>query len=338
MSDDKIDLSKSGVSFEVQKQILSDIDLYCQKTYDDGHRSHLGASLIGNDCSRYLWYVFRWVYHFEFDGRMQRLFNRGHKEEERFIEWLRGIGCKVTDLDLENNKLLLHDGTGDYICVSNEEAEKLIGGPEILDIVSSESHIAMAKANGIKIPQIRISGVNGHFGGSLDGEGYLPESYGIAEKVLFEFKTNGTGAGFNKLFDSGMQMAKEQHYAQTCVYGFKKKLDWVLYLNICKNDDNIYCELVPLNHKLGEQLELKAEKIIMSQEPPPKISESKAYFKCKYCNMKDVCHNNKPAEKNCRSCKNAVPVENGEWQCTKFNGVIPKDFIRQGCDDWDSII
>ena len=29
--------------------------------FEDGHRNHLGASLIGDACSRKLWYTFRWV-------------------------------------------------------------------------------------------------------------------------------------------------------------------------------------------------------------------------------------------------------------------------------------
>jgi hypothetical protein len=35
----------------------------------------------------------------EFDGRMLRLFNTGHREEERLIDDLRRIGCTVYDLD-----------------------------------------------------------------------------------------------------------------------------------------------------------------------------------------------------------------------------------------------
>lgn len=338
MSDEKIDLHGPGVAREVAKQMLRDIDTYCESEYQDGHRSHLGASLIGHSCSRYLWYVFRWVYDHRFDGRMLRLFNRGHREEDRFIEWLRGIGCQVTDLDLENYKVLIHDGTGEYILAKKDELDSLLAGPEILDVVNSHEHIAMAKKQGLKIPQLRIGSVMGHFGGSLDGEGFLPKSYGIYDKVLFEFKTNGTGAGFNKLLNEGMQMAKEQHYSQTCVYGYKRGLDWLVYLNICKNDDDIHLEVVKLDHEHGKQMEMKAERIIMSQEPPPKLSESKTFFKCKWCDMKDICHNDAPAEKNCRSCSFAEPVENAEWKCTKFEGVIPKDFIKSGCDEWSSII
>lgn len=81
----------------IAAQLKDAVDAYCLQAYDDGHRNHLGASLIGDICNRRLWYGFRWVKSKLFDGRMQRLFNRGHREEERFIEWLRGIGFTILD-------------------------------------------------------------------------------------------------------------------------------------------------------------------------------------------------------------------------------------------------
>ncbi len=101
------DLSNSSVRATMSRQIKRDIDIYCETAYDSGHRKHLGASQIGHVCKRYLWYVFRWVKKptyinvngVDHKGRMMRLFNRGHREEERFVEWLRGVGCTVQDKD-----------------------------------------------------------------------------------------------------------------------------------------------------------------------------------------------------------------------------------------------
>ena len=59
------------------------------------HRAHLGASVIGKKCLRELWYGWRWAVSEKFDGRMLRLFERGHLEEPRFIGYLRAIGCEV---------------------------------------------------------------------------------------------------------------------------------------------------------------------------------------------------------------------------------------------------
>jgi hypothetical protein len=84
-----------GIREILAKRVLSDIDRYAQVAYDDGHRKHLGASLMGRECRRFLWYTFRWVKKERFEGRMMRLFQRGHREEDRYAEYLRGIGFSV---------------------------------------------------------------------------------------------------------------------------------------------------------------------------------------------------------------------------------------------------
>ncbi len=58
-------------------------------------RSHLGASTIGKECARELWYNFNWATKPSFSPRILRLFNRGHLEEARFIALLEAAGMKV---------------------------------------------------------------------------------------------------------------------------------------------------------------------------------------------------------------------------------------------------
>ena len=330
-----VELSSPGVAAALSKRILEDIDEYCATTYDDGHRSHLGASLIGRDCSRFLWYVFRWCLHEKHTGRQQRLFNRGHREEDRFIEWLEGIGFKIWFENYEG--FFYQDEANSYGLL--KPGEELPLGCRFItnDDPLFRAHIARAKADGLSFPQYRISDVMGHFGGSLDGIAILPERYGIPEPVLLEFKTNGTGAGFNKLGESGMPVAKPEHFAQVSTYGKKYDFKYVVYLNINKNDDSLHVEVAKLDHKLGEQMIAKAERIICSQEAPPRLSDNPTFHKCGYCSMKEICHKGAIPEKNCRSCKHARPVENAEWFCEVHNGVIPKDFIPQACPSYEPI-
>ena len=77
---------------------------FAQVRYNDGFRKHLGASLIGNDCTRATYYNFHWMTYPQASGQMQRLFNRGHREEARFIEYLQGIGFAVWDIDPATGK------------------------------------------------------------------------------------------------------------------------------------------------------------------------------------------------------------------------------------------
>lgn len=62
-------------------------------------RPHLGASVLGHHCERFIWLQFRWAVFEKFEGRLLRLFNRGHREEAVIIKDLRDAGVDVHDFD-----------------------------------------------------------------------------------------------------------------------------------------------------------------------------------------------------------------------------------------------
>ena len=65
----------------------------------DWRRDHLGASILGHECDRYLWNSFRWAGAKKLDGRTLRLLERGKREEQWIIEDLRAMGVQVFDRD-----------------------------------------------------------------------------------------------------------------------------------------------------------------------------------------------------------------------------------------------
>ena len=75
-----------------------------EKEAEDWRRRHLGASIIGEECMRALWYTFRWASPPDFGGRMLRLFERGHREEEWIVEELRKAGFKVHNVEASNDQ------------------------------------------------------------------------------------------------------------------------------------------------------------------------------------------------------------------------------------------
>ena len=87
-------------------------DAYSTDTFP--FRTHLGASGIGDECARKPWFGFRWATLPDFSGRMQRLFNRGHLEEARFIAMLLMIGCEVYQQDAEGNQFRISDAEGHF--------------------------------------------------------------------------------------------------------------------------------------------------------------------------------------------------------------------------------
>lgn len=270
----------------ISQKVKDDVDAYSVVTLTGEHRDHLGASVIGQECHRAIWYGWRWVHFNIFDGRMLRLFERGQLEEQRFIKLLQGIGATIWEVDPQ---------TGE---------------------------------------QWRIYGCSGHFGGSGDSVGMLP--YIPDEAILLEFKTHNTKS-FVDLVNKGVKLSKPQHFSQMCKYGEFYKFKYALYCAVNKNDDDLWFELVELDWRLAHDLEMKAADIINAQTPPNRISDNPSYYTCKYCSFADVCHNGAKVEVNCRSCKNAVPIEDAKWRCERFNQVIPKEFIKKGCSEHVSI-
>lgn len=81
---------------------------------DTGNRPHLGASLIGHACERFLWMTFRWVEDKKFDGRMLRLFETGQLEEARLVRNLRRIGVEVHEVDPAGKQWRVSDVGGHF--------------------------------------------------------------------------------------------------------------------------------------------------------------------------------------------------------------------------------
>lgn len=128
------------------QQTMRAIEDYLKKTLDEisceehplEHRNHLGVSLIGEDCARKLWYIFRWCKLEQFDGRMRRLFHRGTEEEKEFIRKLYLLGFFVRSIDPTTNKQYRfssigghYGGSGDSILLMpwdrGDDGQRLLG-------------------------------------------------------------------------------------------------------------------------------------------------------------------------------------------------------------------
>jgi CRISPR/Cas system-associated exonuclease Cas4 (RecB family) len=75
------------------------------------HRAHLGASVLGHDCSRHLWYLFRNARTPTFTGKLLRVFDRGKREEPVVFEELRAIGVEL-HTDDNGKQIECRDSTG----------------------------------------------------------------------------------------------------------------------------------------------------------------------------------------------------------------------------------
>ena len=319
------------------KRLRKEIDDYAVKEFSEPFRTRLGSAAIGRECKAELWFSFRWCTPKKEDGRQLRLFKRGEREEAWLISLLKGIGCVVKEKPTSN--LFFHPESDCYFYES--EMDKFGITDDLCHYVGDEKdHVSEAEKRGVFPPHWQIEHCEGHFGGRLDFVVELPEhlqkEFNVFEPLAGECKTSATGAPFNKVRD-GIEHSHPVHAAQNDIYGLKLGFRYGLYITTNKNDDDMIIHVREIDIENAHKNLLKAEEIVYSNTVPEKISNDPTYFKCRTCLHKKVCHAGEEPVKNCRSCVHSKPVENGEWFCTIFSGNIPKDFIPQGCDNWDGI-
>lgn len=270
------------------RQNLGRVILHVEDAYrpaDGGFRTHLGVSMIGEECNAKLFYNFRWATKPHFDGRTMRLFNRGHLEEARFIALLLTANMQVYQQDQSGS-------------------------------------------------QFRISFRGGHFGSACDGFVIgCPDLANPNTPILTEMKTHNQKS-FDSVKSKGVQESKPEHYDQMQVYMKSFATPVCLYLATCKNNDEIWAELVYLDPEHADQRIDKGIRITTLNEPPARISNSPSFFKCKWCEHSDVCHRGKMPEVNCRTCRYSETCDDGTWRCNLGNVTIDKERQNLACESY----
>lgn len=246
-------------------------------------RAYLGASAIGDDCSRKLWYGFRWASAPQFEGRLYRLFQTGHLAEPRFIKDLRDIGVEVWERDPKTGM------------------------------------------------QFAFSGVYGHFRGNTDGMARKVPGGGAKDHLL-EFKTHGNKS-FVELAKKGVIEAKPQHWIQMNTYMGWAGYDRALYGAVNKDTEELHFERVKHDPLVFMKTLAKAESIIFATVPPARLSDDPAFYLCKMCDHRDVCHGVRVPRKSCRTCVHATPLKTGDgaWGCAKYDIQPTHDQQLTGC-------
>ena len=108
---------------------------------DKGRRAHLGASILGRECRRALWYSFRWATDLVHEGRVLRLFDRGQREEERFAADLRAVGVTVHTVDPTTGEQFRFSDVGGHVGGSMDAAAiGLLERPTVWHVVEMKTH------------------------------------------------------------------------------------------------------------------------------------------------------------------------------------------------------
>lgn len=287
------------------RQILGTVLPHIGDAYrvdDDPFRSHMGGSIIGGECARAIWYSWRWVTRPKFDGRIIRLFNRGHLEEGRFISLLLLIGVQVYQQDSEGKQFRISHANGHF----GGSGDGV--GVGIPDIPQETAALLEFKTHGEK-SFVELAGKN--------------------------WRKHLEDPIRNPFDGKGVRDAKFEHYVQMNVYMRKMGLPIALYAAVNKNTDDLYLEIVVLDIKVADDFLARGEKLIESVEPPTKLNQSPGFWKCRFCDHRPVCHLNSSPERNCRTCVYSKPADDGKWVCLRWDNYIDKEVQITGCDSYE---
>tara|TARA_R110000851_G_scaffold39729_8_gene100739 strand:+ start:111 stop:977 length:867 start_codon:yes stop_codon:yes gene_type:complete len=166
--------------------------------------------------------------------------------------------------------------------------------------------------------QFKVTDFEGHLQGSMDTVAADRKMlYSDSKKpFLVEYKTYNDKR-FKKLVKEGVKISDPKYYGQVQGYkGYEPRLQGTLFCAVNKNDDDIHFEWINPDALALDHIKDRAESILNSRVPLPRISNRKAFYKCKICVYQDHCfERDVVSDKSCRSCKNAEPAAKGTWRC-----------------------
>lgn len=112
-------------------------------------RPHLGASVIGHYCERFIWLNFRWAIQEKFEGRILRLFRRGQNEELTIYKDLAAVGINVS---MAQARITINNHFGGSIDGVAENVPEAPKTPHLLECKThGEKSFIDLKAKGVAI-------------------------------------------------------------------------------------------------------------------------------------------------------------------------------------------
>ncbi len=192
-------------------------------------RDYIGASSIGGECSRQIWYEFKGEKADKIPGKIQITWLIGKLLEDMIINLLRSCG------------LLVYNAQGE--------------------------------CRDIDLPYFR-----GHYDGFI-----------VDYNSILEIKT-ANNSSFNRFKKLGCKKWDFQYYCQVQSYMGMSGINSAYILVLNKDNSEIFDENILFDKNCYESLKKKAEMIYRSEMEPDRISNNPAWYVCKNCKYRKVCH------------------------------------------------
>lgn len=177
---------------------------------------------------------------------------------------------------------------------------------------------------GTKYEQWNFKALDGHISAFLDGIGSHPE-FTEGVDVLIEAKSYNKRRFGELVRHKAVKAADYEYYVQICCYMEAYNLPWCVFFCVCKDDADLYIEVVPRDPDTATRAMRIATTVRDSRARPGRIAETPSYHKCQQCDFVDVCHLGSTPLRNCRSCVNAIATDGGKFGCATFNELIPNE-------------
>jgi CRISPR/Cas system-associated exonuclease Cas4 (RecB family) len=295
-----VNLSSDPTLEAMDQQIL-------KKKEAEKQRNYLGASQIGNSCYRKLFYSFR--------GAEKILFNET---------------CDETELDMEINRVKAAED-GHYQELAIIKNLRTIPGIEIFNDDGTVDE------NG-NPNQIGFQMLLGHFRGHVDGviTGIL-QSPGTPHVLEIKCRLEKFINKLEKLIaehgeKNALREWEEEYYAQAQIYMHEMKLTRHYLVASTPGGRRQISVRTEYNRKEAEAIIEKAKSIIFDNWIlPERISDKREFYKCKWCEYQEICHDGAFPLVNCKTCRYSEPVQGGQRECGFNKEIIPEETLHVGC-------
>lgn len=271
-------------------------DHYVSRQKASPPRTHLGASEIGQECERKIWYGFRWVKENEFPGKILRLFDTGKLAESRLIADLSSVGVSVKPFDMKSGKQYRMElfnghfgGSLDGLCQGVMEAPKAWHVLE-LKTHNDKSFQDLIKKGVEKSKPEHFIQMQTYMG--MSHEIGLPEIGAVDRALYFAVNKN-----------------------DDALYTERIKYDGEVYLRIKEKVKRIIFSDRPLP-KISEKED---------------FYQCKWCNFAGICHAKKEISFEK-ANKNCRTCLFSTVAQDGRWHCSKWDKNLNVAEQKHGCE------
>jgi CRISPR/Cas system-associated exonuclease Cas4 (RecB family) len=263
-----------------------------KKELENKPRKYLGMSQIGNECWRNLFYSFR--------GAEKRIIS---------ASGIKAIQDGFTQEDIMAGRL------------------RMVSGIELWTLDPETNQ------------QIAFSLLLDHFRGHCDGiiiglieapkTPHVWEHKSVNEKKFAELVKARDKYGEKEALKNWDSV----YYAQCQIYMHEARLERH-FLTVTTPGGREYISIrTEYNKKEAEAIIAKAKSIIFDNWTiPARISDKREFFRCKWCEYSEICHDGKFPLVNCKTCRYMEPVKDGKFNCGKSDVEIEDEIFWTGCN------